>query len=173
MKNTLEIKTKLRFRDAFRYNLHIAFNSIVNYIFLIIGIISLGMFINNMVTLDTTMDVRFSQSFILLIPPFLFFVNVPVKVWKATTALLSNPILKEEVIYIFSAEKIAFQTSQGEDDITWDYYMRIVETNKDFRLFMDKAQAQIIPKYALDDQEIGQLRAIIRQAADPKIIKLK
>lgn len=173
MNETLEIKTKLRFRDAFRYNLSIAFNSIINYIFLAIGIVSLGLFVKNMVTLNTTMDVRFSQSFVLLIPPFLFLVNVPIKVWKATTALLSNPILKDEVIYIFNTEEITFQTSQGEDRVTWDYYVRILETNNDFRLFMDKVQAQIIPKYSLDEKEIRQLRTIISEAVDPKITKLK
>ena len=173
MENSLRIKTKLRFRDGLRYNLYVAYNTTLNYIFLVLSIVSLGMFIYNMIQSDASIDVRFAQSFMLLIPPFIFFVTIPVKVWKATVALLQNPVLKDEVVYIFSQEKIIFETSQGEADVAWDSYMRIVETKHDFRLFMDKVQAQIIPKYALDQIEIQELHSIIQSAVDPKIVKLQ
>lgn len=173
MNKSLRIKTKLRFRDGLRYNMYIAYNTTLNYIFLVLSIISLGMFIYNMVKSSATLDVRFAQSFMLLIPPFIFFVTIPVKVWKATVALLENLVLKDEVTYVLSKKKIILETSQGEADVTWDNYVRIVETNQDFRLFMDKVQAQIIPKYSLEEQEIKDLRNIIKESADPKILKLK
>ncbi len=173
MENFLRIKTKLRFRDGLRYNLYVAYNTTLNYIFLVLSLVSLGMFAYNMINSDASLDVRFAQSFMLLIPPFIFFVTIPVKVWKATVALLQNPVLKDEVVYIFSQEKIIFETSQGEADVAWDSYMRIVETKHDLRLFMDKVQAQIIPKYALDQIEIQALRSIIQKAVDPKIVKLQ
>lgn len=173
MNKSLEIKTKLRFKDGLRYNLYVAYNTVMNYIFFVLSLISLGMFIYNMVKSGASLDVRFAQSFALLIPPFIFFVTIPVKVWKATIALLENPILKNEVIYIFNKEKITLHTSQGEADVLWDAYVRIVETKYDFRLFMDKVQAQVIPKYSLENQEIKELRNIIAESADPKIIKIK
>lgn len=173
MEQSVKIKTKLRFRDGLRYNMYIAYNTRMNYIFFVLSIISLGMFIYNMVTSAKTFDVRFAQSFMLLIPPFIFFVTIPVKVWKATVALLDNPVLKDEVVYILGQEKITLETSQGEADVTWDHYKRIVETKHDVRLFMDKVQAQIIPKYSLSQQEIQDLRHVIRGSADPKIVKLK
>lgn len=173
MNNTMKIRTKLRFKEAFRYNLHIAFTNIINYIFLILGIIGLAMFVNNMMTMDASMDVRFSKSFVFLIPPFLFITNVPLRIWKESVKLLNNPILKDEVIYIFSKEDITFQTSQGEANTKWEDYVKIIETKHDFRLFMDRVQAQIIPKYSLNNQEIEQLRDIIKETANPQIIKLK
>ena len=173
MEKSLKIKTKLRFRDGLRYNLYVAYNTTLNYIFFVLSVVSLGMFIYNMVKSSASLDVRFAQSFMLLIPPFIFFVTIPVKVWKATVALLENPILKDEVVYILSKEKIIFETSQGEADVAWDSYVRIVETKHDVRLFMDKVQAQIIPKYALDQIEIQELRSIIKEAAGSTTIKLK
>lgn len=173
MKKSLRIKTKLRFKDGLRYNLYVAYNTTLNYIFLLLSIVSLGMFAYNIISSDASLDVRFAQSFMLLIPPFIFFVTIPVKVWKATVTLLENPVLKDEVVYIFSQEKIIFETSQGEADVAWDSYMRIVETKHDFRLLMDKVQAQIIPKYPLDQIEIQELRSIIQNAVDPQKVKLK
>lgn len=172
MNEPLEIKSKLRFKDGLRYNVSIASSKALNYVFLIVGLVSLGFFIYNMITANTTIDVRFSQSFVWLIPPFLFVANVPLGVWKATAALLKNPILKDEVLYILTKEKIVLETSQGEADVTWDQYIRIVETKHDFRLFMDRSQAQIIPKYSLEEEEIQGIRKIISEAVDPKIIKL-
>lgn len=173
MEKSLKIKTKLRFRDGLRYNLYVAYNTTLNYIFLVLSIVSLGMFIYNMIKSNASLDVRFAQSFMLLIPPFIFFVTIPVKVWKATVALIENRVLKDEVVYIFSKDKIILETSQGEAEVTWDSYVRIVETKYDLRLFMDKVQAQIIPKYSLEHTEIQGLRMIIKEAVNPKIIKLK
>lgn len=173
MDESLEIKSKLRFRDGLRYNVSIACSKPLNYVFLIVGIASLGLFVYNMMTADTTMDVRFSQSFVLLIPPFLFFANVPVGVWKATAELLRNPILKDEVVYRLTKDKILLETSQGQAEVNWDSYTRIVESKHDFRLFMDRVQAQVIPKYSLDEEEIQAIRRIINEAVDPQIVKLR
>ncbi len=173
MDKSLRIKTKLRFKDGLRYNMYVAYNTTLNYIFLVLSIVSLGMFIYNMVNSKTTLDVRFAQSFMLLIPPFIFFVTIPVKVWKATVALLQNLVLKDEVTYVFSKEKIILETSQGVAEVMWSDYVRIVETKHDIRLFMDKVQAQIIPKYSLDRQEVQDLRSIIKESADANKIKLK
>ena len=173
MNKPLEIKTKMRFRDALRYHLYVAYSTTVNRIFAVLSFASLGMFIYSMISGDATMDVRFAKSFALLIPPFIFFVVIPVKVWKATAALLDSQLLKEEAIYIFNLEKVTLKTSQGEADIQWDEYVKIIETRHDIRFFMDKIQAQIIPKYCLTQQQKQALCEIIAQAADPKIIKLK
>jgi len=173
MNEQLEIKTKIRFRDALRYHLYVAYSTIVNRIFAVLSLMSLGMFIYSMITGGATIDVRFARSFALLIPPFIFFVMIPVKVWKATAALLDSQLLKEEAIYIFDLEKVTLKTSQGKADIKWDEYVRIVETRHDIRFFMDKIQAQIIPKYSLTGQQKQILRGIIVQAADPQITKLK
>lgn len=173
MEENLRIKTKLRFKDGLRYNLYIAYNTTLNYIFFVLSIVSMGMFIYNMITSPESLDVRFTQSFMLLIPPFIFFVNIPVKVWKATVTLLDNPVLKDEVIYIFSKENIVLETSQGEADVSWDNYVRIVETKHDFRLFMDKVQAQIIPKYQMEKNQVEKLRSIIKEAVNPQILKEK
>jgi len=173
MNEQLEVKIKMRFRDALRYHLYVAYSTMVNRIFALLSLTSLGMFIYSMITGNATMDVRFAKSFALLIPPFIFFVMIPVKVWKATAALLDSQLLKEEAIYIFDVEKVTLKTSQGQAEIQWDEYIRIVETRHDIRFFMDKIQAQIIPKYGLTGQEKQILRGIIAQAAGPQITKIK
>ena len=173
MNQPLEIKTKMRFRDAFRYNAYIAYRPTATRIFVGLSILSMGLFIYNMINGAGRIDENFAQSFALLIPPFIFFILIPTRVWKATGALLGSQILKDEVTYLFDQEKITLRTSQGEADIKWDNYVRIVETRHDFRFFMDKVQAQIISKYSLTEEEIQKLGVIIKEAADPQIIKLK
>ena len=173
MERSLEIKTKLRFKDTLKYQAYIAFKSIGNIIFLNLSLISLGMFIYKMINGQDTLDVRFTQAFILLIPPFLFAINVPLRVWKETKSLLEKSVLKDEVIYIFSQDKITLKTTEAEADVKWDNYIRIVETSYDFRLFIDKVQAQIVPKYSLSTEEIKELRSIIKSATSSQTLKLK
>ncbi len=173
MSQQLEIKTKMRFRDAFRYNLFVAYNTVGNRVFVVLSVISLGIFIYYMINGGGRIDERFARAFALLVPPFIFFIMIPVKVWKATGALLNSQILKDEAIYIFSLEKITLKTPQGQADIKWNEYVSIVETRHDIRFFMDKVQAQIIPKYNLTQEEIEKLRQIIGQGADPRFVKLR
>lgn len=173
MDQLLEIKTKMRFKDALRFNLYIAYQSIGNRIFSVLSMLSLGFFVFNMINGSARLDEKFAQSFALLIPPFIFFILIPTKVWKATGALIGSQILKDEVVYGFTKEKITLKTSQGEADIKWDDYVRIVETGHDFRFFMDRVQAQMIPKYSLTKEEIQKLRSMIETSAGSHIIKLK
>ena len=173
MNQQLEIKAKMRFRDALRYHLYVAYSTLTNRIFAFLSLISLGMFTYSMVSSDASIDVRFAKSFALLIPPFIFFVVIPMKVWKATAALLDSQLLKEEAVYIFSLEKVILKTLQGQADIQWDEYVKIIETRHDIRFFMDKVQAQIIPKYCLTQEEKQALRGIIIQAGNPKTTKVK
>ena len=173
MNQSLEITSKLRFKDALRYNFYIAYSTTINRIFCILSIISLSMFIYNMSKGMISMDQRFAQSFPLLVAPFIFFIMIPIRVWKATGELIYSEVLKNEVKYTFTNEKIVLSTPKGEADIQWDQYVRIVETKWDFRLFMDKIQAQIIPKYSLNRNEIQILRNIISTSTDEKVVKLK
>ena len=173
MNQPLEIKTKMRFKDAFRYNIYVAYRSVLTRIFLGLSILSMGIFIYNVINGPGRIDENFAQSFGLLIPPFMAFVLIPARVWKATGALLGSQILKDEAIYLFDQDKITLRTSQGEADIKWDDYVRITETRHDFRFFMDKVQAQIIPKYGLTPEEIKKLSTVIKASADSQIVKLK
>lgn len=162
MKKPLEITTRMRFRDALRYNLYVAYSTTINRIFCILSVISLGMFIYSMVKGAAPVDQRFTQSFGLLIPPFIFFVTIPMKVWKATGALINTDLLKYDVTYIFTQDKIILKTIQGEAELTWDDYIKVTETKWDFRFFVDKVQAQVIPKYSLSKEQIEQLAQLIK-----------
>lgn len=173
MNQSLEITSKIRFKDALRYNFYVAYSTTINRIFCVLSIISMVMFIYNMAQGVVSLDQRVTQSFPLLVAPFIFFIMIPIRVWKATGELINSEVLKDEVKYIFTNEKVVLNTSKGEADIQWDQYVRIVETKWDFRLFMDKVQAQIIPKYSLNQNEIKNLRNIIESAVDKRIIKLK
>ena len=101
MDQRLEIKIKMRFRDAFRYNTYVAYRSAATRIFVGLSLLSMGLFIYNMINGAGRMDENFAQSFALLIPPFIFFILIPTRVWKATGALLGSQILKDEATYLF------------------------------------------------------------------------
>ncbi len=50
---------------------------------------------------------------------------------------------------------------------------KIIETNTDFRFFVDSVQAQIIPKHGMQDEQVQQLRDLIKNANPDEIYNLK
>ena len=86
---------------------------------------------------------------------------------------MQAPIFSQASTYIFTKENIYMKIGELEDTVSWDTYLKIVETNKDFRFFVDKVQAQIFPKHNMTVEQIGMLRALIKEAKQEVSYKLK
>ena len=173
MDNRLELQIKLKVKDVLRYNLWVAYRSIVSKLMLILGIGLTGWLIYKVSINTGRLDVFISQNIIWIVLAVFILIATPLKVWTITANQMQAPIFSEVSTYIFTKDNIYMKIGDLEDTVSWDTYMRIVETNKDFRFFVDKVQAQIFPKHNMTVQQITGLRALIKEAKHEASYKLK
>jgi len=98
---------------------------------------------------------------------------IPWRVWKITLSQMQMPSFAFGVKYVFSKDIITLCVGENAEDIKWDTFKEIVETSKDFRFFVDKVRAQIIPKHNLDVNELNMFKSIIKEASKEHSIELK
>lgn len=173
MEKKLEMDIKLKVGDVLRYNLWVAYRSIVSKGMLVLGIGLLG-WLGYKVTINTgRLDVFISQNILWIMLAIFILIATPFKVWTITATQMQSPIFSGVTKYIFSVESIYLQVGELEDTVSWDTYIRIVETSKDFRFFVDKVQAQILPKHNMNKTQIETLKQFIKQAKEASAYKLK
>lgn len=173
MDKKLELQIKLKVGDVFRYNLWVAYRSIVSKLMLLLGVGLTGWLIYK-ISIDTgRLDVFISQNIIWIILAVFILIGTPFKVWTITATQMQAPIFSGTSKYVFAPENIYMQVADLEDTVSWDTYVRIVETNKDFRFFVDKVQAQIFPKHNMTTEQMKMLRTLIKEAKDQTAYKLK
>lgn len=169
---TLELDVKFKIKDVLRYNMSVAGKNIVNQIVLGIGALSLIYFFYRMFTTTERVDTYIAQNIIFLIVPVLIFMMIPWRVWKITVSQMQTPAFSGGVTYVFSIAHIVLDLGGESEEIPWDAFVKIVETKKDFRLYVNQVSAQIIPKHNMTQEELTELKAIMKEAA-PTICQLK
>lgn len=173
LKDPLELNVKCKVSDVFRYNMYIAYQSIVSKLMVVVGLLLIGFFIYRYTVRITTLDVFIAQNIVFIILPIFILIATPWKVWNITALQMQAPVFMQGVTYTFYIDKIHLKTSEMEDDVPWETYSRIVETKNDFRFFVDRVQAQIIPKHVMTKEEQEALKALIKEANPEAIYTLK
>lgn len=169
----VDINTKLKISDVLRYNMHIAYRSVFNKLIFLIGIGLVGYMVYKFMTRTTPVDLFISQNILFIMLPIFILIATPWKVWNITASQMQSPIFSEGAKYIFYPDKIYIKAGELEDEVPWATYIRIVETKKDFRFFVDKVQAQIIPKHNMTSGQITRLKELIKAANPVESYKLK
>lgn len=162
--NSLALDVKFRFKDVFRYNVSVATKNIVNDIVMAMGVFVLIFFFYKMATATEGIDVYISRNIALLLVPILIFVLIPWRVWKITATQMQLPAFAYGVRYEFSNEHIVLDLGEESEAMPWDLFVNIIETKNDFRLYVNKVSAQIIPKHNLTNEELDILRNIIKES---------
>lgn len=170
---SLEIDIKYKIADVFRYNLYVAYQSIVSKLMVVVGLLLIGALCYRFYNRITTLDVFISQNIIFIILPIFILIATPWKVWTITALQMQTPAFSQGAAYIFYVDKIHMEAGTLSDDVPWETYSRIVETKKDFRFFVDKVQAQIIPKHNMTTSQQNHLKDLIKKANPESIYKLK
>lgn len=171
--NKVELNIKLKVGDVLRYNLWVAYRSVVSKGLLVLGVGLLG-WLTYKVTVNTgRLDVFISQNILWIMLAIFILIATPFKVWTITATQMQSPIFSGVSKYIFTAESIYIQVGELEDTVSWDTYIKVVETGKDFRFFVDKVQAQILPKHNMNNEQVKVLRDLVKQAKDATAYKLK
>lgn len=169
----LELDVKFKVKDVLRYNMSVAWKSLLNKIVMIIGALVLIYFFYQMFTTDMGWDVYLSQHIILLLVPILIFVLIPWRVWQVTLSQMQMKQFAYGVTYVFSKDSVLLDLGEDKDTVSWDVFVKVVETKNDFRLYMNAVSAQIIPKHNLTNEQLVAFREIIKTAKAPGTYELK
>ena len=163
--STLSLDVKFKVRDVLRYNMSVALKNIVNEIVLAVGVLSLIIFFYQMITTSERVDVYIAKHIVLLIVPVLIFMMIPWRVWKITLTQMQSPAFSGGVNYTFSPSGILLDIGEASEETSWDVFVKIIETKHDFRFYVNKVSAQIIPKHNMNEEQEEMLRRIIREVA--------
>ena len=161
---SLSLDVKFKFKDVFRYNVSVATKNIVNDIVMAIGLFVLIFFFYKMTITTEGIDVYISKNITFLLVPILIFVLIPWRVWKITATQMQLPAFAYGVRYEFSGDNIVLDLGEESEAMPWDLFVNIIETKNDFRLYVNKVSAQIIPKHNLGKDELDTLREIIKSS---------
>jgi hypothetical protein len=168
----LPLDIKFKVKDVLRYNLSVARKNIVNCIVLGLGGLVLIYFFYKMFTTPERLDVFIAKNVMLLVVPLLIFMMIPWKVWQITLSQMQQPAFAYGVKYVFSKEHIILDIGEASEEMSWDLFVKIIETKHDFRFYINNISAQIIPKHNMTEEELQILKEIIKEAA-PNRCQLK
>ncbi|MDA3734209.1 YcxB family protein [Niameybacter massiliensis] len=171
--NELTVKIKMKISDVWRYNVWVGYRTWFSKILVVIGLGILG-WIGYQFTQNTgRIDLFFADNIIWIIAAALLLIGKPFKIWNITASQMQSPVFSGTTEYVFSKENIYLKVGELEDTVSWDTYVRIVETGKDFRFFVDPVQAQLLPKHNMDSETVAKLRELIKAAKPATSYKLK
>lgn len=170
--STLSLGVKFKVKDVLRYNMSVAMKNVVNELVLAVGAFSLIFFFYKMVKVGERFDVFIAKNIVFLIVPALIFMMIPWRVWKITLTQMQSPAFSGGVHYTFRTSGILLDLGEASEDMPWDAFVKIVEKKHDFRFYVNKVSAQIIPKHNMDQAQLEMLRSIIKEAA-PERCELK
>lgn len=92
--------------------------------------------------------------------------------YKAAKQVKLTPMFAQPLDYCINEEGLT--VSQGEEELTveWDELRKVVETGKDFYIYLSLTRAYIFPKEDLAGQE-GALREAVETHTKPEVCKRK
>jgi hypothetical protein len=171
--NLLKIQVKCKVNDIFRYNLWVGYKSFLNKVIAIVGLGLIVYFLYGAINTTSTLDVFVAQNLLVLLLGLFLVVGKPLNIWKITMMQMQTPALAKGTTYVFSAENISLSLGDLSEEIKWDVYTKIVETKNDFRFFVSQVEAQLIPKHMINEAQMKQLRALIKEALPEEKYQLK
>ncbi len=169
----LKLNVQFKVKDVLRYNMSVAWKNLLNKIVLIIGGAVLIYFFYQMFTTNVGWDVYLSQHIIILLVPILIFALIPWRVWQVTLSQMQMKQFAYGVTYEFTKESVLLDIGEEKDTVTWDVFVKVVETKHDFRLYMNAVSAQVLPKHNFTKEQIQAFREIIKSAKAPGTYELK
>ncbi|MGL6173092.1 MAG: YcxB family protein [Cellulosilyticaceae bacterium] len=169
----VDVDVKLKVSDVLRFNMHIAYKSVFSKVVLALGVGLLVFLVYKFMTRTAPLDIFISENILFIMLPIFILIATPWKVWNITASQMQSPIFANGSKYIFYPDKIYIQAGELADEVPWETYSRIIETGKDFRFFVDKVQAQIVPKHNMTEMQIKELRELIKSANPKEVYKVK
>ncbi len=160
---SVQMKTSYMFDFLYWHSYH-GISGIVNYAFSFAGIAALLAGFGNGKAGVTAMLVVLALLFTVINPLLLLY--------KAAKQVKKSPMFQNPLQYVFQSS--GFTVSQGEssDSAGWESVVLIRETGKNIVLYLGAANALVLPKKELGEQQSA-LKQLIREALPQQAKKLK
>lgn len=160
---SVQMKTSYMFDFLYWHSYH-GISGIVNYAFSFAGVAALLAGFGKGKAGVTVMLVALALLFTVINPLMLLY--------KAAKQVKTSPMFQNPLQYVF--QNSGFTVSQGEssDSAGWDSVVFIRETGKNIVLYLGAANALVLPKKELGEQQAA-LKKLIREVLPQQAKKLK
>jgi|GEM_PF-3326515 len=149
------IKTKLTFRDLFIYRIYTLYRK--PFILLPVGL-GVACWTRTAFTYHQNHEFPWDGIFITV---FLLF-GLPLVIYFSSKRIyLKDRNMKEPCIYTFSKNNIKVNGTFINDEFSWAYIARVVETKRWILLFHNSYNANVITKRGVPDEDLANLRMLI------------
>ncbi|MGE6396369.1 YcxB family protein [Chryseobacterium scophthalmum] len=152
----MTVKTHITFKDFLNFNIKNSFPRIIIFSLIILAILGLN-FSNaeyNTKEIFKSASIWFAAVFVFIIIRSYF---------RLKNAFYSNKKIQEEIVYIFTDEKVQTKGETFDGDFTWNTVHRVKEIKDWFLVYQSKTTMNMIPKKYFSPSEIIELRNIIEK----------
>ena len=167
----MNIQIKLTFKDYLRLMLALTykkifiwFMTIIGSIVLLVGLLSLiGAIVGNETSsfIDSLVSILIGLVFTAFIP-FLVYLN-------AKRSYSSNAMIKENIIYEFNQDSMKLKGESFSSEVSWDSIFKVEEIKEWILIYQSKVLVTIIPKNAMNPDQIAELKGIFTSRPGIKI----
>lgn len=167
MEQQVSFQYQTTVKDMYRFLMHHAYIGVSGIINVVISGGALALLIAN-----ADQYSAFNKAGLILIASLFTIINPIYLYFKAAKQVKLTPMFQKPLDYLIDAKGI--QVSQGEDQMVlpWEEVHKIIETKKDFYLYMSLTRAHVLPKEGYIEH-VDLLRDIIKENATGAIKRLK
>lgn len=153
----MTVKTHITLKDFLKFNFRKSLPRMI-----IFSVIILVFFILNLQNSSQESDEILKQAILWF---FVVFVFMAVRSYfRLKNIFLSNKRIQEEISYTFTGEKVFAKGETFETDFLWTSVYRIKEDKDWFLIYQTKTVMNMIPKKYFNENEILELRNLIRNS---------
>lgn len=147
MEQEVKFQVEIRVQDMYRFLMRHAYYGLSGIINLII---SGGAFV--LFLLGKGTGSPFGNAMLLLIAALFTIINPIFLYYKAAKQVKLTPMFKKPLDYIINDKGITVRQGEEELPIEWTHVYKVIETNKDFYIYLSLTRAYILPKNQYTDK---------------------
>lgn len=168
--DNLELKVSLDAKQYYHFNLYHCYHSFNGILGIFLGILCIVYGVFGCVAGKTAEPMQIALLFIFGI---VILVYNPIALYiRSKRRFLTNPVMKNPVMYCFSSKGIMLKQGEVEEEMLWENLYKIVKTKESMIFYLTKYHANIIPLSEIGD-DYDKVCAIIGRYADKKVVRFR
>lgn len=166
----MNIQVKLNFREYLKLNLILTYKRIITWLFTIIGLIVVLAGLFAMIGIIITQDfVHLKDAILCTVIGLFMAMMIPLIVYRnAKNSYHTSKAIKETINYTFEKDKIVVQGESFNAEMQWDSVWKVHELKDWIVIYYNKLTANIVPKKALNDDQLAALKNVINEQSNIK-----
>jgi amino acid permease len=165
----MQIKVKLNFKEYLKLQYVLTYQNYLTLISTFIVFIALVMNLLQMLDGDTNDDTVF---WVVFLSAYIFFRPISIY-FAAKKNFTSHQTLQEEITYGFHPDKVTIATPFSAAELPWNKMHKIRELKEWFLIYQSNRLAHLIPKSHLSQEDILNLRELLKNSGIKTQLKPK